>query len=121
MCWVNKQNHFAGLMEHRTGKEFAFAFTSPEKAKTFLRITRKAGLYETVNRLFPCTLAEYFELQEKKKFPDLAVDPDPEQIRDYPLIVGDTAKHNITSLTIDLPQGGNVYKITVTPRQNGNE
>lgn len=81
---TSKSGHFVGAMELTSGLEWSYAFTTPEKAKDFLRMARQQGFLENVNRLFPCTLAEWFRMQEDQNLPDLAIDPDPEQHRDHP-------------------------------------
>jgi len=83
---TGEHGRFVGIKELRSERQWLYAFTSPDKAKTFLRMARQKGLLEKVNRLFPCTLAEWFQIREKHHFPDLAIDPDPEQHRDYPML-----------------------------------
>jgi hypothetical protein len=114
---ANADYQFMGLMELASNRRWVYAFTSKEKAENFLRITRRAGLFEAGDRFFPCTLAEWFEMQAKQKLPDLAIDPDPVAVRDYPLMTGDMSKHNITSVTVDLPGGGKVCQVAVAARQ----
>ncbi len=63
------------------------AFTSQKKAKDFLHVLR-GKVPDNAVRLFPCTLKEWFDWQRQKKWPDLTIDPDPQQLRDYPLHVG---------------------------------
>lgn len=82
---AGERGRFVGVKELRSKRQWLYAFTSPDKAKTFLRIAGQKGFLEKVNRLFPCTLAEWFRIQEKYKFPDLAIDPDPKQHRDHPI------------------------------------
>ena len=113
---ANEKLRFVGMTELSLGRKWVYAFTSPQKAKEFLRMARQKGMMEKTNRLFPCTLAEWFDLQAKQQLPDLAVDPDPEQHQDYPLLVGDAAKHNITCLTKDMPHGGKIWQVAVSPR-----
>jgi hypothetical protein len=115
---ANAEYQFMGLMELGSIRKWIYGFTSKEKAENFLRVTRRAGLFEAGDRFFPCTLAEWFEIKAKRKLPDLAIDPDPEAVRDYPLIVGDMSKHNISSVTVELPSGDKVYRVAVSPRQH---
>jgi hypothetical protein len=115
---ANYACEFIGLMELASNRHWIYAFTSEEKAEDFLRITRQAGYFQGITRLFPCTLAEWFEMQAKKKLPDIAIDPNPEQLRDYPMVVGDMAKHNISSVTVELPSGDKVYRVAISPRQH---
>lgn len=113
---ANDEYRFVGLMELASDRQWVYAFTSQQKAEDFLRIARQGGGFTEANRLFPCTLAEWFDMQAKKKLPDLAIDPDPEQNRDYPMMVGDMAQHNISCVTTDLPNGGKVCRVAVSER-----
>jgi len=115
---ANHEYRFVGLGEMTSDRQWVYAFTSKEKAENFLRITRQAGWFEGANRLFPCTLAEWFDMQAKQKLPDLAINPDPEKVRDYPMMIADMAKHNISCVTLSLPSGGKISKIAVSPRSD---
>jgi len=64
----------------------ALCFHLTGKSENVLAHSRAKGFQEKVNRLFPCTLSEWFRIQEKYKFPDLAIDPDPKQHREYPML-----------------------------------
>lgn len=79
---VSKSGHSAGLIELSTARQWAYAFTSQRKAKKFLKT-----LPVEINRLLPCTLGEWFEWQPQKGLPDLTIDPDSKQLRDYPFQV----------------------------------
>jgi hypothetical protein len=113
---ANEEYRFVGLMELASDRKWVYGFTSPQKAEDFLRIARQGGGFTEANRIFPCTLGEWFGMQEKQGLPDLAIDPDPEQNRDYPGMVGDMAKHNITCMTTGLPNGGKLYRVAVSDR-----
>jgi hypothetical protein len=108
---------FLCLTELATGRQWAYAFTDPEKAKAFVRLTRKDPSQNQI-ALLPCTLAEWFDWQPKKNYPDLMIDPDPQQLLDYPLhIPVNPEKDDISCLTVDLPHG-KVYQVKVSPRKD---
>ena len=111
-------NGFVEFAELATGRRWAYAFTSEAQAKEFLRVLRQTADVSKVNRLLPCTLGEWFAWQPKKNLPDLAIDPDPGTIADYPLgLAADAAKFDIQCLTQRLPTGS-VHRVSVTPRPN---
>lgn len=114
---VTENNRFACLTELSTGKQWAYAFTSQQKAKNFLRIMRGHGSLGNANRLLPCTLKEWFDWQPQKNLPDLTIDPDPRQLRDYPLHVeADLSTHDLQCITRDFANG-KVYEVVVRPRR----
>lgn len=63
-------------------RTFAFAFTSREKAETFLREARSVGMLTDVDALLPMTVSEYFQWKkEGKALGDLAIDPDKDLLK----------------------------------------
>jgi hypothetical protein len=79
---------------------------------------RKVPGFPEVERVLPCTLGEWFAWQPKKNLPDLAIDPDPEAVANYPLgLAADTAKFDIQCVTQRLPTGL-VHRVTIRPRSN---
>ena len=104
-------------MELSTGTHWAYAFTSQQKAKAFLRVMRDLPAFQNAKRLFPCTLKEWFDWQPQKKLPDLSIDTDPQALRDYPhFIQADLSKHNIQCLTTN-SELGKTYSVLVQPQQ----
>jgi hypothetical protein len=108
---------FATMVELASGKQLgAYAFTSQEKAKKFMKIMREHEVLKRVNGVLPCTLKEWFNWQPTKKLPDLIIDIDPRKLRDkYDLIQADPAKYNITCITRDSINGTS-YQVVVQPR-----
>jgi len=99
------------LVDPGAGRQWAFAFTTVEKAKAFVAV---AGV--EADRLLPITLGEWFERQEEKGWPDLAIDPDPEAVRDYSLrIDADPSEHNIQCVTRETLAGW-LHEVTVRRR-----
>ena len=114
---ATRENRFACLTELSTGRQWAYAFTSQEKAKDFLRVFR-GQTPENIDRLFPCTLKEWFDWQPQKKWPDLTIDPDPHQLRDYPLQVQvDLSTHDLQCLTRESAHG-KTYEVIIRPQRN---
>lgn len=104
------------LVDLGAGRQWAFAFTTAEKAKAFVVV---AGV--EADRLLPITLGEWFGRQEVKGWPDLAIDPDPETLRDYPLrIDADLSKHDIQCVTRETLAGWQ-HEVTVRRRTKREE
>ena len=115
---VATSKRFVSLVELITARQWAYAFTSLDKAKAFVRIMREVPGFPEVERVLPCTLGEWFAWQPKKKLPDLAIDPDPEAVANYPLgLAADAAKFDIQCVTQRLPTGL-VHRVTIRPRSN---
>jgi hypothetical protein len=115
---VAKSKRFVALVELTTARQWVYAFTSVDKAKAFIRVMRKVPGFPEVERVLPCTLGEWFGWQPKKNLPDLAIDPDPEAVANYPLgLAADTAKFDIQCVTQRLPTGI-VHRVTIRPRSN---
>ncbi len=113
---ATRENQFACLTELSTGKQWAYAFTSQGKAKDFLRVLR-GHVPENADRLFPCTLKEWFDWQPQKKWPDLTIDADPQQLREYPLHVqADLSTHDLQCLTRESAQG-KTYEVIIRPQR----
>lgn len=114
---TTQEKRFACLVELATGRHWAYAFTSPGKAEDFLRITRLHEPLKNAQRLFPCTLKEWFDWQPKKNLPDLAIDPDPRQLRDYPLhLQADLSTHDLQCITRQSAHG-KTYEVLIHPRR----
>lgn len=114
---TTRRNRFACLAELSTGRQWAYAFTTQKKAKDFLRVMRGHGLPADTDRLFPCTLKEWFDWQPKKKWPDLTIDPDAQQLRDYPLgLKVDLATHDLQCLTRESVHG-KTYEVLIRPQR----
>lgn len=112
---VAESKRFVSLVELPTARQWVYAFTSVDKAKAFVRIMRKVPGFPEVERVLPCTLGEWFAWQPKKNLPDLAIDPDPEAVANYPLnLAVDAAKFDIQCVTQRLPTGV-VHRVTITP------
>jgi len=118
---MDDKGGFVTTMELSTRRSWTYAFTSQEKAASFLRTVRQSGFFKTIKRVLPCTLAEYFEMQKKRDLPDVTIDPDPVAIRDYSMkmMVSDASKQNVSCLTTTAPDGSKVYKVAVSPRTDG--
>jgi hypothetical protein len=115
---ANAAGSFARFVELTTGKQLAYAFTSVDKAKEFLRVMRSRDLLNDINRLFPCTLAEWFDWQPKKNWPDLAIDADAHAIVEHPLFVAaDSSKHNIRCITRQMADG-TIHSVQIVPRSD---
>lgn len=115
---VAKPGRFVSLVELTTARQWVYAFTSLDKAKAFIRTMRKVAGFPEVERVLPCTLAEWFAWQPKKNLPDLAIDPDPAAVANYPLgLAADAAKFDIQCTTQRLPTGI-IHRVTITPRSN---
>ncbi len=80
---MTTKGQFACLREMNTAKQWAYAFTTEQKAKDFIQILGKNKTLKNVNRLLPCTLKEWSGWQTKKGFPDLTIDIDPLKLRNY--------------------------------------
>ena len=96
-------------------EEIILGFTSEEKAKTFLKTMKKNGHFENTNMLYPCTLGEYFDMQEKKGTPRLCLDMNAEDLCSHPLVIRSSSKYIIKSITYDRPDGKNDYCIKLSP------
>jgi hypothetical protein len=116
---ATRGGRFACLAELSTGKHWAYAFTSEEKAKDFLRVLRGHGLPEDADRVFPCTLKEWFDSQAQKNLPDLTIDADPHQLLNYPLHLGiDLSKHNVQCVTRQMPGGTSFTVLLRSPSKS---
>jgi hypothetical protein len=115
---VAQPKRFVSLVELTTARQWVYAFTSVDKAKAFVRTMRKVPGFPEVERVLPCTLGEWFAWQPKKNLSDLAIDPDPEAVANYPLgLAADAAKFDIQSITQRLPTGI-VHRVTIRPRSH---
>jgi len=113
---ATRENRFACLAELSTGRRWAYAFTSQKKAKDFLCVMR-GQVPEDADRLFPCTLKEWFDWQPQKKWPDLTIDPDAKQLRDYPLQVqADLSTHDFQCITRE-SANGKTYEVIIRPQR----
>lgn len=111
---ATRGNRFACLAELSTGKQWAYAFTSRKKAEEFLCIMRGHGLPDDVDRVFPCTLKEWFDWQPRKKLPDLTIDANPQQLRNYPLHLGiDLSKYDVQCVTRQISDGKKSFEVLV--------
>lgn len=105
---------FARFADLGEARQWALAFTSIGKAKEFIAITGLAA-----DRVLPITLREWFEQQEEKDWPDLAIDTDPVKLRDHPLRVeADMNTHNICCITHEHIWGKS-YEVAIGKRESG--
>ena len=116
---LTAENSFIHFAELASGRRSAYAFTSEAKAKEFLRVLHEAGQPTKVNRLMPCTLAEWNVRQTKKAWPNVWIDADPHAVINSPAQVSfDPERQNISCLTTEHP-GGTVYRVNISPRTDG--
>lgn len=116
---LTAENSFVYFVELASARRSAYAFTSEAKTKEFLRVMHEAGQPTKVNRLMPCTLAEWKDRQTKKAWPNVWIDADPHALVNSPAQVSvDPERQNISCLTTEHPEG-KIYRVNISPRTDG--
>jgi hypothetical protein len=115
--WATAEGRYAALTELATAKQRVYAFTTQDKAKTFLRVLRSNDVsVKAFDRLFYCTLKEWFDWQPERNLPDLLIDHDPHELCNSPTLVrADFFKYNLSCVTHDSVNGP-TYDVRLEPR-----
>ncbi len=116
---MSEDGGFACFLDLDADRQKAYAFTSREKAKNFIRIASQAGFFLEIDRVQPCTPGEWSDWQREKNLPDLAIDLDPLRMAQRTMdIAFDPERQNISCLTTDHPEG-KIYRVNISPRTDG--
>ncbi len=115
------EGRYAALTELTTTKQRVYAFTTQDKANTFLKVLRRNDVsVKSFDRLFYCTLKEWFDWQPERNLPDLLIDNDPHELCNSPTLVrADFSKYNLSCVTRDSVDGP-TYEVSLEPRKKNN-